>query len=243
MIVGFIPSRLGSSRLHQKPLIKIDGLPMVIHTMKRAMMSKRLDDLYVCTDSKLIAEQVSAFGGKFILTSPSHKNGTERIGEAIKKIRCNYAIDIQGDEPMVQPNDIDKVINFHLKNKSFDIIVPYVDTPYKDNKNLVKIISNKKSKILYFSRSKAPYDYKEQKTQLKKHLSIISFKRKSLIKYSTLKESYLEKIEGIELLRALENNLSIGTFGLKGKVLAVDVKSDISNVIKAMKNDKTRKLY
>ena len=85
MIIGFIPSRLKSTRLHEKPLIEIDGLPLIVHTMKRAMMSKKLDELYVCTDSKKIAEIVNFYGGKSILTSKKHRNGTERIGEALKK--------------------------------------------------------------------------------------------------------------------------------------------------------------
>ena len=81
MIIGLIPSRLNSKRLKQKPLIKIDGLPIIVHTFKRAMMSKKLDDVYVCTDSLKIADVVKKYGGKFILTSKSHRNGTERIYE------------------------------------------------------------------------------------------------------------------------------------------------------------------
>ena len=86
--------------------------------MKRAMLSKKLNDLYVCTDSEIIADLVLKHGGKPIITSSKHKNGTERIAEAAKKIRFDYAVDIQGDEPLVEPRDIDKVINFHLKIKT-----------------------------------------------------------------------------------------------------------------------------
>ena len=243
MIIGFIPSRLESTRIHQKPLIKIDGLPLVIHTMKRAMLSKKLEDLYVCTNSKKIANLVSSYGGKYILTSSKHRNGTERIAEAAKKINFSFAVDIQGDEPLVMPSDIDSVIDFHLKNKNYDIIVPYLNTKYLQNQSEVKIISNSKGKILYFTRALAPYNFKKKNIYLKKHLSIISFKKKSLFKFGKLKLSKLEKIEGIELMRALENDFNVGTFQLKSNSSAVDEKKDIKKVIKLMKKDKIRKLY
>ncbi len=242
-IVGFIPSRIESKRIYQKPLVKIDGLPIIIHTMKRAMLSKNLHDLYVCTNSKKIANLVTRHGGKYIMTSSKHRNGSERIGEAIKKIQCDYAIDIQGDEPMVMPKDIDKVVNFHLKNNLFDIVVPYVHTEMKNNKHAVKIISNPKGKILYFSRSLCPYPYNKKKINLKKHLSIVSFKKKSLLKFINYKPGDLEITEGIELMRALENDLEIGTFRLKGESMAIDIREDIIKVKRAIKNDPIRRLY
>ena len=243
MIVGFIPSRLESKRIFQKPLLKINGLPIIIHTMKRAMLSKKLNDLYVCTNSEIIADLVLKHGGKPIITSSKHKNGTERIAEAAKNIRFDYAVDIQGDEPLVEPRDIDKVINFHLKNKNFDIVVPYLNIEYKHNPNNVKILSNSKGKVLYFTRSAAPFSFSKKKIKLKKHLSIISFKKKTLFKFSNLKQGALEKIEGIELMRALENNLAVGTFKLESHSLAIDVKSDIAKVKEAMKKDKILKKY
>ena len=243
MIIGFIPSRLESKRIFQKPLLKINGLPIIIHTMKRAMLSKKLNDLYVCTNSELIADLVLKHGGKTIITSSKHKNGTERIAEAAKKIKFDYAVDIQGDEPLVKPSDIDKVINFHLKNKNFDIVVPYLNIKYKHNPNNVKILSNSTGKVLYFTRSLAPFLFNKNNYRLKKHLSIISFKKKILFKFSKFHQGELEKIEGIELMRALENNLSVGTFKLTSHSLAIDVKSDIAKVKKAMKKDKIAKKY
>ncbi len=243
MIIGFIPSRLESKRIYQKPLVKIDGLPIIIHTMKRAMLSKKLDDLYVCTNSKEISDLVNAHGGKSIITSSKHRNGTERIAEAVRKVKCKQVIDIQGDEPMVMPNDIDKVIEFHKRNNQFEIVVPYVEKKNEENTNDVKILSNYKGKILFFSRSLCPHNFNKKKIKLKKHLSIISFKRKALLKFNSFNPSPLEKIEGIELMRALENDFKLGTFKLNGESLAVDVKKDISRVFKYMKKDKIRKLY
>ena len=140
MILGLIPSRLNSSRLKEKPLLKIDGLPIIVHTLKRALLSKKINKVIVCTDDKKIYDVVRDFGGEAIITSKKHKNGTERIAEVAKKFKPKLVIDIQGDEPLVDPKDIDKVINFHLKNKQFDIIVPSMITKKPERKNIVKVI-------------------------------------------------------------------------------------------------------
>ena len=243
MIIGLIPSRLKSTRLFEKPLLKIDGLPVIIHTMKRAMLSKRIDDLYVCTDSIKIAELVERHGGKYIITSSKHKNGTERIAEGLKKISKNpsLVIDIQGDEPTISPKDIDKVISYHLKNFNYDIIIPHTLVDNILNYNQVKIISNESGKIVFLSRQTVLN--RNKKLKLKKHLSVISFKPAALKKFKKLAQTYLEKIEGIELLRALENGFLLGTTQLNSEAHAVDVKKDIIQVKKFFKKDKYRKLY
>ena len=124
MIIGLIPSRLNSKRLKKKPLLEINNLPIIVHTFKRASLSKKLDKLIVCTDSKEIQKLVKKNGGDCLITSKKHKNGTERINEVAKKFRCKLIIDIQGDEPLLDPSHIDKVIDFHLKNYKFDIVLP-----------------------------------------------------------------------------------------------------------------------
>ena len=123
MILGLIPSRLNSTRLKEKPLLKIDGVPIIVHTFKRAQLSKKLDEVIVCCDDKKIIDVVENNGGKAILTSKKHKNGTERIYEVAKKLKAKLIVDIQGDEPLVEPRDIDKVIDFHQENKHFDIVL------------------------------------------------------------------------------------------------------------------------
>tara|TARA_B100001057_G_scaffold89349_1_gene85540 strand:- start:15951 stop:16688 length:738 start_codon:yes stop_codon:yes gene_type:complete len=245
MIIGLIPSRLKSKRLFEKPLIKINGFPIIVHTMKRAMMSKTLDDLYVCTDSEKIANVVQKYGGKFILTSSKHRNGTERIAEAIRKIKkkTKLIVDIQGDEPTIKPKDIDEIVKFHKKNLHYDVVIPHFEIDYKNNSNHVKIISDKKGKILYLTRSISPYNFFKKDLKQKKHLSVISFKKDALLKYTKFNQSYLEKIEGIELLRCIENNQKVGTFRIKTQALSMDVKKDIFAIKKFFKTDKIRKLY
>ena len=245
MIIGLIPSRLNSTRLKEKPLLEIDGLPIIVHTFKRAKLCKKLDDVIVCTDDQKIIDIVQKHGGKAVLTSKKHKNGTERIYEVAKKIKnAKLIIDIQGDQPLVDPTDIDKVIEFHKKNKNFDIVAPCMIA--KDNvnsRNLVKVVFSNNGKVLYFSRAKIPFDYKEKKIKYYRDLSIISFHPQALKKYSKMKMGIVENAEGIELIRAIENNLNLGTFVVKGSGFAVDVNQDLMRAIDIMPKDRIRKLY
>ena len=244
MIIGLIPSRLNSTRLNEKPLLEIDGLPIIIHTLKRAQLSKKLDDIIVCTDNKKILNIVEKHGGKAVLTSKKHKNGTERIYEVAKKIKkIKLIIDIQGDMPLLDPTSIDKTIDFHKKNQNFDIVLPSM--PMREgvgNKSIVKNIFSKK-RIIYFSREKTPYNYNKRDITFYKHLSIISFKPDALKKFNKAKMGEIEKIEGIELMRALEIGLKIGTFVIKGSDFAVDVTEDLIKAMAEMPLDKIRKLY
>jgi 3-deoxy-manno-octulosonate cytidylyltransferase (CMP-KDO synthetase) len=149
MILGLIPARLNSSRLPQKALLKIDGLPLVIHVLKRAQLCKKLDKVIVCTDSQKIIELVKQYKGDVMLTSTTHKNGTERIAEIAKKINCKQVVDIQCDEVLLDPRNIDNLIDFHKKNKQFDIVVPHSKIKKKTDKNVVNIVSNNGAPALH----------------------------------------------------------------------------------------------
>ena len=245
MILGLIPSRLNSKRLKHKPLLEIDGLPIIVHTFKRAMLSKKLDKVLVCADDHRIVDVVKKHGGEAILTSKKFRNGTERIAEVSKKFKnIKLAVDVQGDEPLVDPKDIDRVINFHLKNKQFDIVVPCMQTDENfASRNLVKVLFTNSGRILYFSRAVVPYNFKNKKIKYYRDLSIVSFNPKTLIKYSKLKMGFLEKVEGIELIRALENNISIGTFIAKNSGFAVDVNQELMRAINVMPKNSIRKKY
>ena len=245
MIIGLIPSRLKSKRLGKKPLLEIDNLPIIVHTLKRAKLSKLLDKVIVCTDHKSIQDTVRKFGGEAILTSKKHKNGTERIFEVSKKMKnVDLVVDIQGDQPLVNPNAIDETIKFHLKNKKFDIVLPSMPINKQiGNQSIVKTIFSENGKIIYFSREKTPYNYHNKNVKYFKNLSVVSFKPEALKKYCKSKITKIEKIENIELMRALEIGLNLGTFVIRGSDFAVDVNSDLLRAIDVMPKDKIRKLY
>ncbi len=244
-IVGLIPTRLNSTRLPQKALMEINKIPLVVHTYKRAKLSKLLDEVIICCDDEIILKKIKKFGAKGVMTSKHHKNGTERIFEAYKKINKKFdlIVDIQGDEPLVSPYHIDQVINFHIKNLKSDIILPTLKVKSKNNTNIIKVIKDINNFVLYLSRGNIPFEYKDVTTNVDKHLSVISFLPKALEKFALHKKTFLEKIEDIELLRALEIGLKIKTLSLKGDSFSVDVLKDFNKASKKMVNDKFFKLY
>jgi len=243
--VILIPSRLNSKRLKNKPLLEIDGYPLVVHTYKRAKMSKICSDVYVCTDSKEIKKKCEQFSSKVIMTSSKHINGTERIAEAAKKLRLkdnDIILDVQGDEPLIDPKQIDNTIKFFKKNK-FEIVLPNILMKNGSSKNIVKLVFDKNNQVRWMSRSELPFYFKSKKKIFYKHLSIIAFTKKSLNKYAKLKPSKNEKIESIELLRALENDIKIGTFTIKSDTFSVDILEDYFKAQKYFKTDKIKKKY
>ena len=246
-ILGLIPVRLNSKRIHQKPLLTLRGLPLFAHAYRRSKLSTLLDDLYLCCDSLKILNLAKKLNIKCMLTSKKHKNGTERINEAYQKLKKNYdfIVDIQGDEALIDPRHIDRVIKFHLKNSSYDIILPTIKIKNKKKISLVKVVKNSKNEVLYLSRLDVPMNYsnKNKNNYLDKHLSIISFRSNALKLFSQTKPTYLEKIENIELLRAIDIGLKIKSFNLTGETLSVDIKKDYFEAKKKIKTDKLCKKY
>ncbi len=244
-VVGLIPTRLNSSRLPQKALLMIHKIPLVVQTYKRAKMSKKLDDLYICCDDMKIFKTVKKYKAKAIMTSKHHKNGTERINEAYKKLNVRYdlVVDIQGDEPLISPFHIDQVVKYHTKNIQSDIVLPNLKIKVKNNTNIVKVVKDIKNNVLYLSRGNVPFEFKNRVDWFNKHLSIVSFKPEALEKFSLSKKTPLEKAEDIELLRALEIGLKIKTLNLKGDSFSVDVPEDFEKASEVMTKDKFFKLY
>ena len=243
-IVGLIPCRLKSRRLKEKALLPIDGLPLIIHTLKRVQMCKELSEVIVCTDSIKIKNIVEKYGGKSLLTKRNHKTGTDRIAEISRKLNYDVAIDIQGDFPFVDPRNIKRLIKFHL-SKNFEVVVPYSPITKKEagEKDVVKLINDINNKVIYFSRSIIPYPFQNKKKFYNKHMSIISFNKKTLDKFPKLKMGELEKLEGVELMRCIENKISVGTFKVNKDIFSVDIKKDYLKSVSLMPLDPFRKKY
>jgi 3-deoxy-manno-octulosonate cytidylyltransferase (CMP-KDO synthetase) len=237
-IVGLIPVRIESSRLPNKALVEIASLPMITHVVRRSMMSKLLDRVIVCTDSPVICNICIENKFEVVLTKNSHSNGTERIAEAARILKLHkdtIVIDIQGDEPLLDPVMIDNVVRFCQKN-NYDIVVPYLEVVEANSKNRVKLVVSG-NKVIYMSRSVVPFNYLKN-TTFCKHLSIIGFKYEALLKFADSPPLKLEEIEGIELLRAIELGLSVGTFKENGESLAVDTEEDLQKVQQMILRDK-----
>lgn len=234
-IYGLIPSRLASTRLPEKALLDIHGYPMVVHVAKRSMKSKKLTTVVVCTDSDKIARVCSQYNIPTCMTSSDCLNGTDRIAEAAQYLKISnddLVVDIQGDEPLISVVHIDSVID-KITQSNMDIVVPYQELR-KDSINKPKMVVSD-NRVLYMSRAKVPYPFRSNNDQvLKSQLCIIGFKVPALLKYASFKNkpSYLEEVEGIELIRALELGLQIETFKLPGESLAVDTLEDYYKILK-----------
>ena len=244
-ILVLIPTRLNSRRLPAKALLPINNLPLIMHVYKRVKLSKKIDDAIICCDDIKIYKEVKKFGANVMMTSKHHQCGSDRICEAYKKINKNYdlVLDVQGDEPLISPLHINKVIDFHLKNLNYDIILPNLKVKPSNNTNIVKIVSNKKNEVMYISRANIPYEFKDKVTHFKKHLSIVSFLPESLLKFGNSKRTELEKSEDIELNRALDLGMKIKTLHLVGDSFSVDVFEDYTKAQAQIKRDRYLKFY
>ena len=243
-VVALIPSRLESKRLPGKALLEIDGYPIIVHTAKRAMLSKFIDKVYVCTDSNEIIKACKNYDIPTIKTKKNFQNGTERIASVANRFKNCLIVDVQGDEPLTNPNTIDKLINFHIKNKSKpDIVIPTRVMSYDSSETNIRVLSSKTNRIMYLSRAKIPYTYKNSISFVDKHVSVITFSFKGLMKYKKLKPTPLELIEDIELLRAIENDMNVISFRIKEKSFSVDINDDYLKAKIAMSNDPFRNKY
>jgi len=232
--VGLIPSRLNSSRLPEKALEIIEGMPMFAHVYFRAKESS-LEDVYLLTDSQKIKKVADSYGIKTLITSSEHRNGTERCHEGAKILGLkddDVIIDIQGDEPLINPEDITNILNFYLKNKH-EIVVSTLETDIYSNKNTVKVALNENGQILYFSRE----DIFSNSEKLIITKGLVAFNFRSISKYVNTEETELERTVKHELQRCCENNISIYEFRINNNSRAVDVKDDLDFVKQAIKKD------
>lgn len=242
--IGLIPVRLESRRLPGKALLDLDGYPIIIHTAKRACLSKMLDEVYVCTDNDLIIEACNKYKIKSIKTKSNFNNGTERISSVANQFNDSLIIDIQGDEPLINPLYIDELIEKHISHPAKpDIIIPTIEVDYDSPNTIVRVLISKSGRVLYLTRSRVPHNYINNQTKVKKHVSVISFEASALQKYSRFEKTNYEKIEDIELLRAVENDMKVYSIDLKGGSFSIDVNDDYIKAKIMIADDKIRDLY
>ncbi len=235
-----IPSRIGSTRLPNKPLKIIAGKPLVYWVIKAAQKVKNKNQIILATDNLEIMKVGSELNIKSILTSTSHKSGTERLLEVVKSFDSDYFINLQGDEPLIEPDDIDYLIKMLIKS-NLDIVTlaHEIDLDKAKDPSKVKVICNYKNEAIYFSRSIIPYG----STNYLQHVGIYGFTKKSLKLISSYGETNLEKLESLEQLRWLENNLKIGVFKSKNQTIGVDTIEDLKKVEKILMLKKIKILF
>lgn len=232
-IVGVIPARLKSTRLPEKPLQMIQGKYLVQRVYEQAKKARYLNDVIIACDHEKIALACRQAGAKVVLTSPKCSSGTDRVAEIARKIKADVFLNIQGDEPLIDPRTIDQVVLL-FKNKSVlmgTAVIPLESKSDIHDPNVVKAVLDKENNVLYFSRSPIPYQRNQVKDLiLYKHLGLYGFRRGFLLKFAALPQTVLEKTESLEQLRALENGFKIKTVITKYDSIGVDTAKDLKKV-------------
>lgn len=238
-VIGIIPARLASSRFPRKPLTKILGRSMTEHVYRRSAHAKHIQELYVATCDQEIADETVRFGGKAIMTSPHHTRGTDRVSEAAKSLQADVIINIQGDEPMIDPNDLDKVILMMQQNSEISCVnLVSVIHDWSDfvNPDVVKTTVDQKGRVLYFSRQPIPNTPEDKFKSAYRQLGVYFFKKDLLEQFGKWKETPLEISESVDMLRIIENGVPIYIAESK-RLIGVDRPEDVPQVENALRHD------
>lgn len=235
-ITIIIPARYASTRLEGKPLLKAKGKTIIQWVYEKAKQSKLASDVIVATDDKRIFDEVESFNGKACMTSTEHKCGSDRLVEVLNKYEdIKIAVNVQGDEPMIQPESIDKAIETLINDDNADIstLIRKIDTEEEiNNPNTVKAVTDNNGYALYFSRSPIPYERNKNQAESFAHIGLYVYRREALLKMSKLPQSPLEKAESLEQLRALQNGMKIKTAAVNYKPVGIDTKEDFEEFLR-----------
>lgn len=237
-IIGIIPARYASTRFPGKPLASIAGKTLIQRVVEQCQLAKSLSEVIVATDDTRIWEVAQEFC-RAEMTSPDHPSGTDRLAEVIQRCECDAAVNIQGDEPLIDPSVVDAVANA-LAGNEMSTAATRIRLPEEyDNPNVVKVVVNAAGQALYFSRRTIPYlrdaANRSDAEQLAafaflKHIGIYGYRRETLLKLVKCPVSPLEQAEKLEQLRALEHGISIAVVKVDYDSVGVDVPADVKRV-------------
>jgi 3-deoxy-manno-octulosonate cytidylyltransferase (CMP-KDO synthetase) len=239
-VIVVIPSRYAATRLPGKPLVNLAGKPMVQRVYEQAKLAQTVHRVLVATDDQRIVDAVQAFAGEARMTRSDHRTGTERIAEVAAHEPGDIFVNVQGDEPLIDPVAIDTAVAALLEDPPAQIATvatPIRHVPDIMDPNVVKTVLDFDSNALYFSRAPIPWVRDtQQKIHVRywKHLGLYVFQREALLEYPTLPQGELEKIEQLEQLRWLENGWKIRVAEVEHDAVSVDVPEDVTRVEKLL---------
>ena len=236
-IVAAIPARLNSSRLPKKLLRDICGKTLITRTYEATVNSNLFDDVLVITNSSEIIAELERSKVKYIFDDQNYQTGTDRIAGVASKIEADIIINVQGDEPFINSNTIESILNTFKHDKENNIKIVSVMTPIKDdqelkNPNNVKVFTDVSNNAIYFSRHPIPFKIDLNISKAHKHVGIYAFRKKSLIEFAKLKVGKLESSEKIEALRLIENDIKIKMINSNDTFIGIDTEEDIQKAIK-----------
>jgi 3-deoxy-manno-octulosonate cytidylyltransferase (CMP-KDO synthetase) len=245
-IFGVIPARFASTRFPGKPLALICGKPLLQHVVERCLLAKTLSEVIVATDDDRIRQVAKTFC-RVEMTRTDHPSGTDRIAEVAERVECEGFVNIQGDEPLIDPAVIDLVAHALTGAEISTAAAPLKNPDEYENPNVVKIVANSCGRALYFSRRTIPYlrdaasrSVTEQLAAFPflKHLGIYGYRRETLLRLVKFPMSALEAAEKLEQLRALENDIPIAVVRVDHESIGVDVPADVERVERLLRAGK-----
>ncbi|TXT23446.1 MAG: 3-deoxy-manno-octulosonate cytidylyltransferase (CMP-KDO synthetase) [Rhodocyclaceae bacterium] len=252
--IGIIPARYGSTRLPAKALATLNGIPLIQHVYQQARKAAQLTDVVVATDDERIARVVEGFGGRAIMTDAHHRSGTDRVAEVARQRDEQVILNIQGDEPLIHPDQIDQVVKFLLDHRAVPMATVMTRLTRCDdaaNPNVVKVVVDQDGYALYFSRSPIPFTGSRVKGQGSrdeqtpspftlhpspsyKHIGLYGYQREFLLRFPHLAPTPLEQAEQLEQLRALEHGYQIRVLETAHDTVGVDTADDLKRAEQAL---------
>ncbi|MCS7205678.1 MAG: 3-deoxy-manno-octulosonate cytidylyltransferase [Leptospiraceae bacterium] len=230
-VLAVIPARYASTRFPGKVIQKIGSLPMIQYVYEAVRSAKMVDQIIIATEDERVREVVKGFGAECIITSEEHKSGTDRVAEVANLFpEYEIVVNVQGDEPGIEPSLIDGVILEKLQHPEWEVATAV--RPFKENEdplqpNRVKAVITKKRRALYFSRSLIPFPRNNLHHTVYLHLGIYAYDRDFLLHFTTLPRSVFEEVESLEQLRVLENDYNIGVYITDDSLPGVDTPEDL----------------
>jgi 3-deoxy-manno-octulosonate cytidylyltransferase (CMP-KDO synthetase) len=238
-VLAVIPARLGSTRIPEKMLEDICGKTLIERTIERTKKSKKIDKLVVTTDSEKIRDEVESLGVEVVMTPSEIPTGTDRVGEVLKNFKDfdpEIVANVWGDEPLFSANVIDDCIDFLYKNKNFDVVTAadkMSDKEFLNSDSTVKVTFDRNGKVMNLSRSVVPYHYNKKNDFEYYHIiGVMAWRTDFFKKFLELPQSDLEKIEGVEQLRIIENGYQLGVIKGEFNNVGVNTPKDLDDVRK-----------
>lgn len=241
-----IPSRYNSTRFPGKPLASLLGKPLIQHVYERAKMAKKVNSIIVATDDERIEKAVRNFGGEVMMTSTNHLSGSDRVAEVATKLSEDIIINVQGDEPLIEPGLIDELCNIFEKSDVQVVTakIPITDPKDVQNPNVVKVVCDRNGFALYFSRSPLPGTRSDisvrtySKPVFFRHIGIYGYTKNFIVKFPTLEPTPLELQEGLEQLRILEHGYKIKVIDTEYQSIGVDTPEDLEYLRRVMAKER-----
>lgn len=228
-VLAVIPARYQSTRFPGKPLALLAGKPMIQHVFEQVSKVEAIDRVVVATDDQRIYDRVQAFGGNVAMTRSDHETGTDRLVEVLDSEDCDWILNVQGDEPMISPEDLQHLVQNTLSLDSVKLstlIFPITDDSVHQDPNVVKVVLNHKKEALYFSRAPIPFERTSQSPRWK-HIGVYLYQKDFLLEFNQWSRSELELTEQLEQLRVLEKGYSIACTVAQEDGIGVDTPEDL----------------